>query len=113
MSKELELFSDYTEMQTMTVKEVAESMGVSIALITKTIRELFPDKMKKGKTTLLSESVVTAISIRIKQNKHLMTSYDHTKLDITQSNLNKTELEKKLLIKQGYDLLMEEVETLR
>ena len=56
----------------MTVKEVAEVFGVSRGLIEKRIRELFPDKMKHGVTTKLSEIEVTAISIRLKENPRLI-----------------------------------------
>jgi phage antirepressor YoqD-like protein len=55
--------NDLTKEKTMTVKEVAETLNVSIETITQKIRELFPDKMKQGKTTYLNEIEVTAIKI--------------------------------------------------
>ncbi|MDA3809642.1 MAG: phage antirepressor KilAC domain-containing protein [Spirochaetaceae bacterium] len=114
--KELELWSDTPKEKTMTVKEVSLVLNVSIELITKTIREVFPGKMKKGITTKLNEKEVTAISLRIKQNKHLTTSYDHTKLENVVSpvpHIPKTDLEKKLIIKQALIILNEEIETLK
>ena len=86
--------------KTMTVKEVAEVLGVSRELITKRIRELFPEKMQRGSTTYLNEAEVTVIKKRIEQNAHLATSYDHTKL----VDMPKTNLEKQLLIRQAMQL---------
>lgn len=89
-----------TAEKTMTVKEVATALGVSRELITKRIRELFPDKMQQGSMTYLNEAEVTVIKKRIEQNAHLATSYDHTKL----ANMPKTNLEKQLLIRQAMQL---------
>ncbi|MGP1529855.1 MAG: phage antirepressor KilAC domain-containing protein [Treponema sp.] len=86
--------------KTMTVKEVAEVLGVSRELITKRIRELFPEKMQHGSTTYLNEAEVTVIKKRIEQNAHLATSYDRTKL----VDMPKTNLEKHLLIRQAMQL---------
>lgn len=108
MNKELELFSDHTEIQTMTVKEVAESLNVTERLVQKTIQKLPNNhsslilKSKQGGYQL-QQTDVTLIKMMIESNPHIENS----------TNLPKTDLEKKLLIKQGYDLLMEEVETLR
>lgn len=80
----------------MTVKEVAEVFSVSRSLIEKRIRELFPTKMKHGKTTYLNEAEVTIISMRLKENPILIdksnsldtvnnllgTSYGRKELDI-------------------------------
>ena len=85
----------------MTVKEVAEALNVSAELVTKKIREIFPEKMQMGKTTYLNEKEVTAISLTIKENPHLVRSYEV-----------KTELEKKLLIKQAWMFLEEEISEL-
>ncbi len=57
-----------TAERTMTVREVAEALGVSRSLIEKRIRELFPGRMKHGRTTHLDEAEVTIISLRIKEN---------------------------------------------
>lgn len=95
--------NDLLTEKTMTIREVAEALNVSIELITKKIRELFPDKMETGKTTYLNETEVTAINLTIKQNPHLVQSYEV-----------KTKLEKALLIKQAMafqDELINELST--
>lgn len=89
----------------MTVKQVAEALGVSRKLIENRINELFPGKMQARKTTYLDEAEVTAIKLRIQENSHLIPANDR-------SQMAKTELEKFLLIKQGYELLMSQVDDL-
>jgi phage antirepressor YoqD-like protein len=58
--------------------------------------------MVNGKTTFLNEIEVTEISLAIKQNPHLVQSYEV-----------KTNLEKKLIIKQAIDFLQEEITELK
>lgn len=48
-------------MITMTVKEVAEVLGVNPETVKTKIRELYPDLMRMGKTTRLTESQATEI----------------------------------------------------
>lgn len=84
----------------MTIREVAEALGVSRDLIEKRVRELMPDRMRQGETTFLSESEVTAIKLRIEQNSSLATSDDRRKL----ADMPKTALEKQLLIRQAMAL---------
>jgi phage antirepressor YoqD-like protein len=84
----------------MTVKEVAEALGVSRDLVEKRVRELMPDRMKQGETTFLSEAEVTAVKLRIEQNSSLATSDDHRKL----ADMPKTALEKQLIIRQAMAL---------
>jgi len=55
--------NELSKEKTMTIKEVAEIFGVSVETITAKIRELFPGKMKPGKTTYLNEIEVTAIKL--------------------------------------------------
>lgn len=93
----------------MTIKQVADSLNVSRDLIEKRVKELYPNMMKKGVTTYLTESQVTAVKLRIQDNSSLATSDDRRKL----IDMPKTELEKKLLIKQAMGFLIEEVEQLR
>lgn len=98
---EVSLFENEPAVEkTMTVKEVAAVLGVSRELITKRIRELYPEKMRHGSTTYLNEAEVTVIKKRIEQNAHLATSYDRTKL----ADMPKTNLEKQLLIRQAMQL---------
>ena len=91
-----------TDKSYMTVKEVSEILQVSDKHIRETIRKILPYKMQNGKTTYLNEAEVTAINMWIKQNPHL-----------NQSVEVKTELEKKLLIRQAVALLEEEIFELR
>lgn len=101
---ELELFNSerYFGDETMTVKEVSEMLNVSDKHIRETIKKLFPDILKNGITTKLNEIQVTAIKLKIDKNPHL-----NRQVEV------KTNLEKKLLIKRGYDLLMDEVASLQ
>jgi len=46
-------------MKTMTVREVAEALGVAESTIRNKVRELFPEIVENGKATLLSETHVT------------------------------------------------------
>jgi FtsZ-binding cell division protein ZapB len=86
----------------MTIKEISKILNVSPELITKKIREIYPDKMATGKTTFLNEIETTKISLSIKQNPHLVQSYEV-----------KTNLEKKLIIKQAIEFLQEEISELK
>ncbi len=49
----------------MTVKEVAEVLGVTPEAIKKHIREMFPEIIRDGKTTYLNEYHVTKIKKRM------------------------------------------------
>lgn len=55
--------NELSKEKTMTIKEVAEVFGTSVETITLKVRELFPDKMKHGKTTYLNEKEVTLIKL--------------------------------------------------
>ena len=79
MSKELS-----TE-KTMTVQEVAKTMGKDSSTIRKIGKSIFPNKFENGKKTNLNEKEVTAIKLNLGKN----------------SELPKTELEKELIIKQA------------
>lgn len=50
--------------QKMTIKEVAEILGVKPDSLRKNVRKTFPDKMKNGETTYLTEKEV----VRLKRN---------------------------------------------
>jgi phage antirepressor YoqD-like protein len=52
--------------QRMTVREVAEVLGVTDEAIKKHIRELYPDLMKERVTTLLDEKQITEIKRRMR-----------------------------------------------
>jgi len=93
---------DLSKEKMMTVKEVSEILTVSRDLIEKRIKELFPGKMKKGKTTYLSEPEVTAIKLRIQENSSLITSDDRRRFP-------KTDLEKELIISQAMQFQNEKI----
>lgn len=52
----------------MTVREVAESLGVSYDTINNSVKRLFPDIVKNGKTTYLNEAQIACISKELKNN---------------------------------------------
>ena len=49
------------EEQKMTVKEVAEALGVDCSSVSRRVRELFPEIVKNGTKTILDEKQVTEI----------------------------------------------------
>lgn len=57
-----------TEKQVMTVKEIAQAMGVSTDTVKNCIRRIMPEKMQNGKTTFLNEQEVAMISKELKSN---------------------------------------------
>jgi len=61
---EVSLFNE----KTMTVKEIAQAMGVSTDTVKNCIRRIMPQKMQNGKTTYLNEIEVSAISKELKSN---------------------------------------------
>jgi len=64
---ELELFGgekDFPE-KTMTIKELSETLGVSRDLVEKRVKELLPNKMSKGKTTILNRKECNYVTDRI------------------------------------------------
>ena len=67
------------------------------------IKKVLPDKLKNGIQTFLTEGEVTLMKLKLQQNQHL----------VRPSELPKTDLEKKLLIKQAMNFLNEEIEELK
>lgn len=55
----------------MTVREVAESLGVELSTVQKRVRELFPCIARNGYTTYLDEVQVTVIKKALMSNGHL------------------------------------------
>lgn len=82
-------------LQSMTVKEVADILEVTPEAIKKWIRELFPTLIKNGVKTLLTETEVTAIKLKMRPT---------TKVVAT-----KTNLEKELLIMQAMTFQQEKI----
>ena len=60
--------NELTTEKTMTVREVAEALGVSTDTIKNCIRRIMPNKMANGKTTYLNEVEVATISKELKSN---------------------------------------------
>lgn len=79
----------------MTVREIAEILGVTPEAIKKHIRKFFPDKIQKGKTTYLDEKEITLIKMKM--------------LHTTQVVSNKTQLEKELIIQQALTFQQEKI----
>jgi phage antirepressor YoqD-like protein len=84
----------------MTVREVADVLRVSADTIKISIRELYPDLMQNGVTTVLDEAQVTAVKMNLRKNSQVQ-------------NQPKTDLEKKLIVAQAIQFLQEEIEELR
>ncbi len=57
-----------TEKQVMTVKEIAEALGVSTDTVKNCIRRIMPMKMHHGKTTLLNKQEIAMVSKDIANN---------------------------------------------
>lgn len=87
----------------MTVKEVAFALSVSERTIQRYVKKIFPDIPVERSATLLSQEQVTMIKLDLEKNKHLDNAVE----------LPKTDLEKKLLIKQAMSFLNEEIEELK
>lgn len=60
--------NELTTEKTMTVRAVAEALGVSTDTIKNCIRRIMPNKMANGKTTYLNEVEVATISKELKSN---------------------------------------------
>lgn len=60
-----------SQKRTMTIKEISEALSVSRSQIEKTVRELYPNKMRNGFTTYLSESEAAEIKKHIQINPYL------------------------------------------
>ena len=88
--------------KTMTAKEISQSLNIPKKTVMNSISRLFPGKMIHGKTTYLNEKEVTAISMDLKKAHNSAST----------GTVGFTALERKIKIKQGYDLLMEEVAAL-
>lgn len=68
MKKEISLAKE----KTMTVKEIAYAMAVSVATIQRCINRIMPNKMKHGKQTFLTENEVALISKELKGNNKVL-----------------------------------------
>ena len=65
MSERLNMGNELSTERTMTVKEVANILGVTPEAIKKHVRELFPEYIKDGIETVLTEKQVTEIKSKM------------------------------------------------
>lgn len=93
--EEFRLENERLKEKTMRIVEVAETLKVNEITVRRAIKELFPDLIKNGVTTLLNEGHVTAIKLRLEKN--------HPDKNV---EVIRTDLEETLLVKQGYEILM-------
>lgn len=64
--------SDFEKKSFMTVKQVAEALGISNDTVKNCIRRVMPEKMKNGKTTYLNKEEVACISKELKSNTQVL-----------------------------------------
>jgi phage antirepressor YoqD-like protein len=83
--------------KTMTVKEVAMVLNCTEQTIRNYCNRLFPDKIKNGLTTYLTEIEVTKIKLEMNENYSLKTDFEV-----------RTKLEKNLIVRQAIQFLEEE-----
>jgi phage antirepressor YoqD-like protein len=86
--------NDLTVPGTMTIREVADVLGIDPSTATKRVRELFPQKLRNGVTTYLNESEVTVLKMALGHNGHLGTLSEVAAMP-------QTRLEKALLVRQA------------
>jgi phage antirepressor YoqD-like protein len=83
----------------ITTAEVADVLGVSPSLVTKTAKKLFPERLKQGKTIQWTEQEVTVIKSNFGKTSEVM-------------NRPKTRLERALLVQQSMVYMQEIIEEL-
>ena len=89
----------------MTVREVAEVLGVSSETVRANGKALYPDLFVNGVATYLNEVQVTAIKLKIQGHHNLQNTLEVRNV--------KTNLEKALLIQQAMQFQQEIIETLQ
>lgn len=103
MKNNLELYNGEIDFpETMKIKEVAEALNVNEITVRRAIQAIAPDIIQNGKKTLLNESMVTAIKMRIEKN--------HPDKIVA---VEKTALEKKLIVQQAIMILNDEISQLK
>lgn len=88
--------NELTKEKLMTVKEVAEVLGLDPRTVQLKVKELFPEIVKERKTTYLNEEQVTSVKLSCEK-----------KFAVT------TDLEKKLIIAQAMQILNDDITELR
>ena len=85
--------------RTMTIKEVADTLGVTPEAIRKHIRILYPDVLKHGIKTHLTEAEITEIKKELRQSTKVVSTI--------------TDLEKAETIQKAFQYITDEIRTLR
>lgn len=88
-----------SEERKMTIREVAEILGVTKQAITKHIREMFPEMLEHGKTAYLTDEMVTEIKAKMRQTTKVVSS--------------QTQLERRSIVEQAIKILHEDIEQLK
>jgi len=94
-------------LKTMTVKEVAEVLGVHYDTVASRVKQMFPEIVRNGVTTYLDEIQVTAIKLDI-QNSQPANLRNAPKVQEA-----KTNLEKALIVQQALILQQEMIDALQ
>jgi hypothetical protein len=87
--------NELSKEKTMTVKEVAEILNLDSRTIQLKVKELFPEKVRNGYVTNLSEREVTAVKLHLEKKFEVQ-----------------TELEKDLIVSQAMMILNDRIKTL-
>jgi DNA-binding Lrp family transcriptional regulator len=110
-------FAGIETRQSMTIREVAEVLGVAHDKITRKVRELFPELMQNGITTYLNEAQVTAVKLAITSQLAAMVPTQNCvgqENEMTTKVVSaKTRLEKALIIQQAMRLQGELIQELK
>jgi transposase len=85
----------------MTVREVAQVLGVSARVVQLTTKRLFPEIIRNGVPTYLNETQVTAIKLKLESHHNLEGTFEAY-----------TRLEKQLYIAKALQLAYEEIQDL-
>jgi phage antirepressor YoqD-like protein len=93
------------EEKRMTVREVAEVLQIPEQTLRNNIRTLFPDLMKNGVTTYLTEEQVTAVKLEIERHHNLSSTRQVDRVS--------TQLERQLYIAKALQFANEEIQQLQ
>lgn len=68
-------------MKTMTIKEISDVWGISAHSINARVKELFPESVKKGKTTHLTEEQVSLLNNELRQSGQAISRFAKNNLE--------------------------------
>lgn len=101
--------NELTTEKAMTIKEVAEALGVSYDTVNNCIKRIMPNKLKHGKTTYLNEFEVSEISKELKNNSAVLA---HQTVEVT-STVKNTTTEKTMTMQEIADIFKVSKDTIR